>query len=137
MRNVRENTNLIWVFYEFTDMEVLQAFSGERENFIKNPELYHQVRKLIETEGNLAHPFTLKGSEASEGFRIALTSSMRERLAKSPALADFLIPSFAPGCRRLTPGPGYLEALTEDNVQVVQQDLMVLVIQIVLILMNV
>ena len=42
---------------------------------------------------------------------------MRARLANKPELADFLIPSFAPGCRRLTPGPGFLEALTEDNVE--------------------
>jgi hypothetical protein len=27
-----------------------------------------------------------------------------------------VIPDFAVGCRRLTPGPGYLEALCEDNV---------------------
>ncbi|ORY11580.1 hypothetical protein BCR34DRAFT_317538, partial [Clohesyomyces aquaticus] len=26
------------------------------------------------------------------------------------------LPSFSPGCRRLTPGPGYLEALTQPNV---------------------
>lgn len=110
-------------FCECTDMEFLQAFSGVREKYAKDPELYHKVRKLIETEGNLVHPFTLKGSEASEGLRMTLTRTMRERLAKSPALADFLIPSFAPGCRRLTPGPGYLEALTEDNVQVVHDNI--------------
>lgn len=27
-----------------------------------------------------------------------------------------VIPDFVPGCRRLTPGPGYLEALCENNV---------------------
>lgn len=41
---------------------------------------------------------------------------MKERLAKKPEIAEFLTPSFAVGCRRLTPGPGYLEALIEDNV---------------------
>jgi hypothetical protein len=41
---------------------------------------------------------------------------MRERLKKKPEIADFILPSFAVGCRRLTPGPGYLEALVEDNV---------------------
>jgi len=44
---------------------------------------------------------------------------MKERLAKKPAIVDALIPSFAVGCRRLTPGPGYLEALVEDNVEFV------------------
>ena len=41
---------------------------------------------------------------------------MRERLAAKPEIADFLVPSFAVGCRRATPGPGYLEALVADNV---------------------
>jgi len=29
-------------------------------------------------------------------------------------------PQFIPGCRRLTPGPGFLEALVQDNVQLIQ-----------------
>jgi len=41
---------------------------------------------------------------------------MKARLAKKPQIVDALTPSFAVGCRRLTPGPGYLEALVEDNV---------------------
>jgi hypothetical protein len=44
---------------------------------------------------------------------------MKERLAKKPEIVDALTPSFAVGCRRLTPGPGYLEALVEDNVEFV------------------
>lgn len=53
--------------------------------------------------------------EGLELFRAA----MRERLAAKPEIADFLIPSFAVGCRRTTPGPGYLEALVEPNVDFV------------------
>lgn len=32
-----------------------------------------------------------------------------------------LFPSFLPGCRRMTPGDGYLEALVKDNVECVFQ----------------
>ncbi|KAF4499330.1 hypothetical protein FAGAP_4486 [Fusarium agapanthi] len=32
-----------------------------------------------------------------------------------------IIPSFAPGCRRLTPGPGYLDALQQVNVTFINQ----------------
>ena len=46
---------------------------------------------------------------------------MRKSLAKKPELAELLVPSFGVGCRRITPGPGYLEALCQDNVNVVQQ----------------
>jgi hypothetical protein len=41
---------------------------------------------------------------------------MATRLAKKPEIVEHLTPSFAVGCRRLTPGPGYLEALVEPNV---------------------
>ena len=52
---------------------------------------------------------------AVEAFR----AMMKKRLAKKPEIVDALTPSFAVGCRRLTPGPGYLEALVEDNVDFV------------------
>ncbi|KAH8714753.1 hypothetical protein BGZ61DRAFT_574819 [Ilyonectria robusta] len=41
---------------------------------------------------------------------------MKKRLEGRPDLYEAIIPTFAPGCRRLTPGPGYLESLKEDNV---------------------
>lgn len=46
---------------------------------------------------------------------------MRNKLAKKPWLFESICPrrDYPPGCRRLTPGPGYLEALVEDNVNVV------------------
>lgn len=44
---------------------------------------------------------------------------MQERLQKKPHILKSLLPSFSVGCRRLTPGPGYLEALEEDNVDFV------------------
>lgn len=45
---------------------------------------------------------------------------MRKKLAKKPAIADVMVPKdYAVGCRRPTPGNGYLEALCEDNVEVV------------------
>jgi cation diffusion facilitator CzcD-associated flavoprotein CzcO len=32
---------------------------------------------------------------------------------------QYLLPDFPPLCKRLTPGPGYLEALTSDTVNVI------------------
>lgn len=87
---------------------------------MSDPEKYHAFRKIIETEGNAMHSFSLKGSPVSEYAREAFTQLMRSRLIKKPELMESLIPSFAPGCRRLTPGPGFLEALTEDNVEFIK-----------------
>lgn len=52
-----------------------------------------------------------------------LTKSMTESLKNSPHLTSVLIPRWGVGCRRLTPGIGYLESLGEKNVDVVTQDI--------------
>lgn len=45
---------------------------------------------------------------------------MRRKLAAKPELAEAIIPKdFAVGCRRPTPGNGYLEALCQDDVDIV------------------
>ena len=44
---------------------------------------------------------------------------MKRKLGENSPLVKKMIPSFAVGCRRPTPGNGYLEALTKDNVRVV------------------
>lgn len=59
-------------------------------------------------------------SEEQKVARELFQSTMRQRLGDSPkgkALFDLLVPQFPVGCRRQTPGPGYLEALLQDNVQ--------------------
>jgi len=49
----------------------------------------------------------------------ALTTDMAVALKQNPMLMKAIIPTFTAGCRRLTPGPGYLESLTASNVRVV------------------
>lgn len=44
---------------------------------------------------------------------------MEIRIQKNPRLVKSLIPDFPVGCRRSTPGNGYLEALVAPNVRVV------------------
>jgi hypothetical protein len=54
------------------------------------------------------------------GARADFTNLMHEKLAKKPEILKSLLPNFSVGCRRLTPGPGYLEALVEDNVDFIE-----------------
>lgn len=49
-----------------------------------------------------------------------LIENMKKRLSNKPELLDELVPSFPVACRRLTPGPGYLEALTDDKVDLIK-----------------
>jgi hypothetical protein len=60
-----------------------------------------------------------RGSEANLQAKAVMQKSMAEKLAR-PGLEDIrknFIPEWSPGCRRLTPGEGYLEALARENVK--------------------
>lgn len=62
---------------------------------------------------------THRGSAEQKGAQAEFDRDMRKRLAKKPEVAEHMLPDFPPLCKRLTPGPGYLEALTADNVDVI------------------
>lgn len=76
-------------------------------------------RHRIITSLNSVHAITQLGSEAQSGARAATEAAMRQKLEEKKAIADFLIPPFALGCRRITPGAGYLEAFGLPNVSTI------------------
>lgn len=82
----------------------------------KDPAYFHQMRKTIEQEAGKKYMFALKNSPEQAIALEKFQKHMRDRLAARPDLYEAILPTFAPGCRRLTPGPGYLEALQEPNV---------------------
>ena len=84
--------------------------------------LFYSVKLFlgIEMELQSIHAATLIGTPENIGGTEAFVENMKRRLAKKPELIEDLIPFFPPGCRRLTPGPGYLEALTDDKVDVIR-----------------
>ena len=96
------------------------SFTAEDiRRFKESPETYQQFRKDVELELQSAHEVTLRGSAAQAGAFADFTEKMKSRLASKPSVIDQLMPSFPPVCRRLTPGPGYLEALVQPNVDVI------------------
>jgi cation diffusion facilitator CzcD-associated flavoprotein CzcO len=46
---------------------------------------------------------------------------MKSKSLKKPEIADAIIPDWAIGCRRLTPGTPYIEALCEEKCQMVKE----------------
>lgn len=90
----------------------------ERESF-KDPETYLQFRKELEIKYWRRFKAMLRDSDENAEIKARFTEIMRKRVAQKPELLQHLIPDFSPHCRRLTPGPGYLEALTADNVDYV------------------
>lgn len=116
--------NKTWVTASFagdeTSIEPITIPEDLRETFRKDPEAYLKYRK--ENEGKYFRHFTgwLKGSAENEEAREKFRQFMNERLTKKPELIDALIPEFSPHCRRLTPGPGYFEAITSDKTDYIQ-----------------
>ena len=91
-------------------------FAEELLKSFENPDTYHQFRKELESKFYMRFGTIFKGTEENAKLRGEFIKLMADRLKRKPELLDQFVPEFSPNCRRLTPGPGYLEALTEDNV---------------------
>lgn len=97
--------------YDYTD--------EEKQQFLESPEKLKQYRKRIQHETNAGFGMFTKGSVAQAEAKTATAEMMRQRLGGDGDLAKKLIPDWEVGCRRATPGPGYLEAFTMANVSLV------------------
>jgi len=64
-----------------------------------------------------------KGTPSQKKLQDALTKSMEDALEGHDEIKKHLIPSFPTGCRRITPGEGYLSSLTQPNVTCVYSDI--------------
>ncbi|GKZ91462.1 hypothetical protein AnigIFM59636_003719 [Aspergillus niger] len=93
--------------------------ANQKNIFRNNPQKYLAYRKKIESELNSRFRFILNGSEEQANARAYAERDMRSKLARRPEIADHIVPkNFAVGCRRPTPGNGYLEALCSQNTEV-------------------
>lgn len=63
----------------------------------------------METATNKRFPSLHKGSAEQKAFVEYVTGNMRRRLGNNPELIEKLIPKYDIGCRKATPGDGYLE----------------------------
>ncbi|KAF5988509.1 sterigmatocystin biosynthesis monooxygenase stcW [Fusarium coicis] len=98
------------------------TFSPEqKQRWAENPEEYLQYRKEVEESMSSRFRLYMKGSKIQEAARKFSEQSMIDKLEKGerPDLVKFLLPKFEVGCRRPTPGNGYLEALCSENCEVV------------------
>lgn len=90
----------------------------ERFEFATKPGVLLEYRKNVERGLNGQFGVFLKGTTANNETEAYMKSQMQEKL-HNPYLEEHLIPNWHVGCRRLTPGVGYLEALGKENVEVV------------------
>lgn len=89
----------------------------EKARFRDDPEYHLDFRKRIEAEINGLFGMYQQGSELSNHFREVIKEEMHRRMGPGhEKLKEFIIPKWSPGCRRISPGDGYLEALVQENV---------------------
>ncbi|PYI21677.1 putative flavin-binding monooxygenase [Aspergillus violaceofuscus CBS 115571] len=106
-----------------TELENFSFSPEEIARFKTDHNAYQKFRKEIELELQSIHGATLLGTPEQLGSESVFTQNMKRRLQRKPELLENLLPSFPPACRRLTPGPGYLEALTDEKVDVISSEI--------------
>ncbi|KAG5725051.1 putative sterigmatocystin biosynthesis monooxygenase stcW [Termitomyces sp. T112] len=92
----------------------------ERELFRTDPAAHLAYRKRQENATNNIFSMFLVDSDQQKTLFAQLVQAMNDKLGgvETP-LAEKLVPKYGVGCRRITPGVGYLEGLSKENVEVV------------------
>ncbi|EGP87984.1 uncharacterized protein MYCGRDRAFT_71174 [Zymoseptoria tritici IPO323] len=91
----------------------------EKKRFREDPEYLQAYRTRLEQGVASGWDNVYRGSDLNVQGKAYVQASMRERLGDRDDLKEKIIPSWSPGCRRLTPVENYLESLTRPNVEVV------------------
>ncbi|EJD40907.1 FAD/NAD(P)-binding domain-containing protein [Auricularia subglabra TFB-10046 SS5] len=90
----------------------------EKDRFRDDPEFLVKYRKEQEERMHSFFTLLLRESGMHAAAQVAVDKDMRSKIAET-RMADLLVPKWTLGCRRFTPGPGYIEALQAPNVEVV------------------
>ncbi|KAF2652581.1 FAD/NAD(P)-binding domain-containing protein, partial [Lophiostoma macrostomum CBS 122681] len=88
----------------------------ELDLFKKDPKAYLEFRRQLELTLHRPPGADVLGSEANHSLRDAIIDTMLRRIGGDKDFLARILPDYAPGCKRLTPAPGYLEALVGPKV---------------------
>ncbi|KAF7770364.1 hypothetical protein Agabi119p4_6338 [Agaricus bisporus var. burnettii] len=90
----------------------------EKRIFAADPKKLEEHRRELDSSINSLYSIFIRDSPMQK----AMTAEMRGAMAmviKGSGLEDQIIPKYGVGCRRITPGVGYLEALVDPKTEVV------------------
>lgn len=99
----------------------------EKQRFRDDPEYHLRYRRAVEGAVVGGFRMFLRGTKESVGFKSFIDSATADRLKDRDDLRKHFTPAWSPGCRRLTPGEGYLEALMQGNVKTVFDEIVKIV----------
>ncbi|EFX01715.1 flavin-binding monooxygenase [Grosmannia clavigera kw1407] len=89
----------------------------QKKKWREDPKAFFDYLREVELHLNRYIFALVNGHPAQEMVSKRIKERMHEALKNAPELEKQLTPSWVVGCRRLTPGDGYLEALQQDNVR--------------------
>lgn len=91
-------------------------YTEEQQKLFEDPDEYKAYCKMIEGELNQRFKFIINGSSAQKEAADFSVNEMKQKLGNKPELVEKIMPTnFFVGCRRPTPGNGYLEALSSSK----------------------
>lgn len=97
---------------------------SEKEKFRTDSEFHLKYRKKLESSLTEMFPLFLRGTKQNLEARKSMRESMLAKIGPGhEELKKRMIPDWSPGCRRLTPGEGYLETLVQEHVTVVHDEI--------------
>ena len=108
------------------EMDPDYNFTEASLEIFKDPKVLRDYRVAIMDRRIENFHRALADSEIQKKAQELFRKSMTDRLGdseKGRKAAQYLLPDFPVGCRRQTPGPGFLEALIQDNVEMRWDDI--------------
>ena len=96
----------------------------DKQRFRDDPAYLLLYRRKLESAVNNLFDMFISGSDVSKGAEQMMRAEMNRRIGPGhEELKEKLIPAWPPGCRRITPGDGYLEALVQPNVTTCHEEI--------------
>lgn len=108
------------------EMDAELNFTDKTLDIFKDPKTLRDYRAAIMDRRSSNFKRFIADSDLQLKAQELFRKIMIERLgnsAKGQQAAKLLLPDFPVGCRRLTPGPGFLEAITQVNVELRWDDI--------------
>ncbi|KAJ1706475.1 FAD/NAD(P)-binding domain-containing protein [Aspergillus flavus] len=96
-----------------------QYTEEEKQVWRNDPAAYTEYRKELELEIQKQYALSQRSSSVQQSAGAQFQAEMQRRLKEKPEVLGLLLPDFPPLCNRLTPAPGYLEALVSPKVNVI------------------
>ena len=108
------------------EMDTDLNFTEKSLESFKDPHTLREYRAAIMDRRSSNFKRAISGGDLQLKAQALFRKVMIERLGdslKGRKAAELLLPTFPVGCRRLTPGPGFLESLTQENVELRWDDI--------------